>query len=47
MRKLPVLTREKAKTIFGMFKNSRHAPEFIPRVLDISKSRKFENENRR
>ncbi|MFA4953006.1 MAG: hypothetical protein WC584_02180 [Candidatus Pacearchaeota archaeon] len=36
MRKLPVLTREKAKTIFGVFKNPRHAPEFIPSVLDIS-----------
>ncbi|MFA4953364.1 MAG: hypothetical protein WC584_04020 [Candidatus Pacearchaeota archaeon] len=35
MRKLPVLIREKAKTIFGVFKNPRHAPEFIPRVLDI------------
>ncbi|MFA4952800.1 MAG: hypothetical protein WC584_01105 [Candidatus Pacearchaeota archaeon] len=35
MRKLPALTREKAKTIFGVFKNPRHAPEFIPRVLDI------------
>ncbi|MFA4953229.1 MAG: hypothetical protein WC584_03330, partial [Candidatus Pacearchaeota archaeon] len=30
----PVLTREKAKTIFGVFKNPRHALEFIPRVLD-------------
>ncbi|MFA4952736.1 MAG: hypothetical protein WC584_00785 [Candidatus Pacearchaeota archaeon] len=38
MRKLPVLTREKAKTIFGVFKNLRHAPEFIPRVLDILKN---------
>ncbi|MFA4953502.1 MAG: hypothetical protein WC584_04730 [Candidatus Pacearchaeota archaeon] len=35
MRKFHVLTREKAKTIFGVFKNPRHAQEFIPRVLDI------------
>ncbi|MFA4952806.1 MAG: hypothetical protein WC584_01135 [Candidatus Pacearchaeota archaeon] len=36
MRKLPALTREKAKTIFVVFKNPRHAQEFIPRVLDMS-----------
>ncbi|MFA4952684.1 MAG: hypothetical protein WC584_00510 [Candidatus Pacearchaeota archaeon] len=35
--KLPVLIREKAKTIFGVFKNPRHALGFIPRVLDNSK----------